>query len=78
MNVSHCFPCSWSTVNDELAEESPAFFCENCFKALHYTKDGKKVTSFEAYPYFDELTTLLESGYYHKSTPTVPPPASSS
>lgn len=66
------FACSWSTVSDELAVESPAFFCDSCFKALHYTKDGKKITSFEAYPYFDELTTLLESGYYCNSAAATP------
>ena len=66
------FPCSWSTISDELGPESPAFFCDNCFKALHYTKDGKKITSFEAYPYFDELTTLLESGFYRNSATVTP------
>ena len=51
----------WTTVDDQMAAETPAFFCTTCFKMLHYTIDGKKVTDFQAYPFFDELSTLLES-----------------
>lgn len=55
------FLCSWATVQDELAMESPAFFCDNCFDLLHYTSDKKKVVDFQAYPYYDEMTALLDS-----------------
>ena len=51
----------WATVDDQMAAETPAFFCTTCFKMLHYTIDGNKVTDFQAYPFFDELSTLLES-----------------
>lgn len=51
----------WTTLNDSLANETPAFFCNTCFKMLHYLSNGEKACEFEAYPYFDENTTLLES-----------------
>lgn len=41
----------WMTKNDEMAFEDPSFFCDKCFRYLHYTKDGKKLASFQAYPY---------------------------
>lgn len=55
--------CSWCTINDQFASESPAYFCQTCFKMLHYDKDGQKLCKFEAYPYFDENTTLLETPF---------------
>ncbi len=60
--VCYCMVCcySWVTVNDELSPESPAFFCKTCFIMLHYTVDGNKITEFKAYPYYDELTALLD------------------
>ena len=54
-----CCVYSWVTVGDDLAPESPAFFCKTCFTMLHYTKDGDKMTQFTAYPYYDEMTSLL-------------------
>jgi len=40
-------------MNDSLAFENPALFCDKCLRYLHYTKDGEKINSFEAYPYVD-------------------------
>ncbi len=41
----------WVTEDDDLAPESPCFFCKDCFKKLHYSKDKKKLCNFKAYPY---------------------------
>lgn len=50
-NVCEIFGPTWVTRNDDLATRSPCYFCEDCFKKLHYSQDGKKVCDFEAYPY---------------------------
>jgi snRNA-activating protein complex subunit 3 len=55
------FTATWVTIDDELASESPSYFCHSCFKMLHYDKDNNKLCEFKAYPYFDETTTLIES-----------------
>lgn len=44
-----------------MAMETPAFFCNDCFDLLHYTSDGEKVGDFKAYPYYDEVTALLDA-----------------
>ena len=51
-----CSVCSyetaqWVTEDDDLAPESPCFFCKDCFKKLHYSSDNKKLCDFKAYPY---------------------------
>ena len=46
---------TWVTCSDELATESPCLFCEECFKKLHYSKEGKKVCNFEAYPIYPDV-----------------------
>ena len=46
---------SWVTRQDELAAEDPAFYCDSCFKMLHYSEDGSKLCNFRAYPYFDHI-----------------------
>lgn len=46
--------CSkWMTRNDSFSPMDPTFFCDSCFRMLHYDKDGNKLGSFEAYPYVD-------------------------
>lgn len=52
-SICHIHLVKWTTLNDELAFEDPALFCEKCFRYLHYTKDGDKIASFEAYPYVE-------------------------
>lgn len=52
-----CYVCdifgpNWVTRNDEFATENPCYFCEDCFRKLHYSPDGKKVCNFEAYPFY--------------------------
>ncbi|XP_033120756.1 snRNA-activating protein complex subunit 3-like [Anneissia japonica] len=43
----------WLTKEDTHISTDPGFFCERCFKMLHYNKDGQKKGSFLAYPYMD-------------------------
>ena len=52
---------SWVTVDDELATESPAYFCKTCFSLLHYDEEGTKSAEFKAYPYCEEITALLDA-----------------
>lgn len=52
--IPFCFSFRWMTLNDELAFEDPGFFCEKCYRYLHYAPDGRKLSSFEAYPYIEE------------------------
>ncbi|NXL34527.1 SNPC3 protein, partial [Glaucidium brasilianum] len=53
-----CFVCKmytarWVTNNDSLAPEDPCFFCDVCFRMLHYDTEGNKLGEFLAYPYVD-------------------------
>ena len=50
---------SWVTRHDELAAEDPAFYCDSCFKMLHYTEDGLKLCNFKAYPYYDHVEQVV-------------------
>lgn len=49
-SVCNIHMIKWKTMNDPLAFEDPSYFCEKCFKYLHYTEDGKRLYKFEAYP----------------------------
>ncbi|NXU48041.1 SNPC3 protein, partial [Turnix velox] len=53
-----CFVCKmytarWVTNNDSLAPEDPCFFCDVCFRMLHYDAEGNKLGEFLAYAYVD-------------------------
>lgn len=53
-----CFVCKmytarWVTNRDTLAPEDPCFFCDVCFRMLHYDAEGNKLGEFLAYPYVD-------------------------
>ncbi|XP_031557356.1 snRNA-activating protein complex subunit 3-like [Actinia tenebrosa] len=48
--VCNIYTAEWVTKNDILASEDPSFFCDKCFKSLHYAK-GEKLCDFEAYPF---------------------------
>ncbi|XP_033750151.1 snRNA-activating protein complex subunit 3-like [Pecten maximus] len=48
----------WLTYNSKHAPDDPSFFCDQCFRALHYDKDGKKIGNFKAYKYFDKQAVL--------------------
>ncbi|KAM7166101.1 snRNA-activating protein complex subunit 3 isoform 3-T4 [Macrochelys suwanniensis] len=56
-----CFVCKmytarWVTNEDSLAPEDPCFFCDVCFRMLHYDAEGNKLGEFLAYPYVDPGT----------------------
>ncbi|ELV12178.1 snRNA-activating protein complex subunit 3 [Tupaia chinensis] len=46
----------WVTNNDSFAPEDPCFFCDVCFRMLHYDSEGNKLGEFLAYPYVDPGT----------------------
>ncbi|NXO16940.1 SNPC3 protein, partial [Oriolus oriolus] len=53
-----CFVCKmytarWVTNRDSLAPQDPCFFCDVCFRMLHYDAEGNKLGEFLAYPYVD-------------------------
>ncbi|XP_069137305.1 snRNA-activating protein complex subunit 3-like [Argopecten irradians] len=48
----------WLTYGSQHAPDDPSFFCDQCFRALHYDKDGKKIGSFKAYKFFDKQAVL--------------------
>lgn len=49
-----CFvTCRWVTNRDSLAPGDPCFFCDVCFRMLHYDAEGNKLGEFLAYPYVD-------------------------
>ncbi|NXX96939.1 SNPC3 protein, partial [Centropus bengalensis] len=53
-----CFVCKmytarWVTNRDRLAPEDPCFFCDVCFRMLHYDAEGNKLGEFLAFPYVD-------------------------
>ncbi|KAM6230869.1 snRNA-activating protein complex subunit 3 isoform 1-T1 [Porphyrio hochstetteri] len=53
-----CFVCKtytarWVTNEDSLAPEDPCFFCDACFRMLHYDAEGNKLGEFLSYPYVD-------------------------
>ncbi|XP_072050799.1 snRNA-activating protein complex subunit 3-like [Amphiura filiformis] len=54
----HCIVCNvftakWITREDSFSPNDPSFFCNPCFRMLHYDADGKKLGSFKAWPYTD-------------------------
>ncbi|OCT97820.1 hypothetical protein XELAEV_18010052mg, partial [Xenopus laevis] len=52
-SVCLMYTARWVTVNDEHAPDDPCFFCDVCFKMLHYDTDGNKLGEFLAHPYVD-------------------------
>lgn len=44
------YMCKWIVENDERIPQTPAAFCESCFRTFCF-KDGQKVGSFSCYPY---------------------------
>ncbi|GAB1605219.1 snRNA-activating protein complex subunit 3-like isoform X1 [Argonauta hians] len=43
----------WMTEGSLNSLEDPSFFCQVCFRSIHYDKDGKKIGNFKAYKFFD-------------------------
>jgi len=44
------YMCKWIVEGDERIPQSPAAFCESCFRTFCF-KDGQKIGSFSYYPY---------------------------
>lgn len=51
--ICRVFTSKWMTRNDSFTPSEPSYQCDTCFRMLHYDEDGKKLGSFEAYPYMD-------------------------
>ncbi|XP_007890177.1 snRNA-activating protein complex subunit 3 [Callorhinchus milii] len=52
-SVCKLYIVRWVTNNDSFAPDDPSYFCNVCFKMLHYDTDGNKMGEFLAYPYVD-------------------------
>jgi len=53
--ICDIYPAKYVTCNDPLSIENPCFFCELCYRPLHYTKEGHLIyKDFEVYPYVHE------------------------
>lgn len=44
--------------DSEHSPENPSFFCEQCFRALHYDEHGNKIGNFQAFRYFDKSAVI--------------------
>jgi len=53
--VCSTFTAKYVTHGDKYAPENPCFYCEDCYKVLHYSKDGKlEYDDFRVFPYYHE------------------------
>ncbi|XP_068090964.1 snRNA-activating protein complex subunit 3 isoform X2 [Hyperolius riggenbachi] len=55
-HVCKLYIAKWVTNNDSFAPDDPCFFCDVCFKMLHYDNEGNKLGDFLAYAYVDPGT----------------------
>ncbi|KAM5193223.1 snRNA-activating protein complex subunit 3 isoform 1-T1 [Mantella aurantiaca] len=55
-HVCKLYIAKWVTKNDSFAPDDPCFFCDVCFKMLHYDREGNKLGDFVAYAYVDPGT----------------------
>ncbi|CAJ0925567.1 unnamed protein product, partial [Ranitomeya imitator] len=55
-NVCKVYVAKWVTNQDSLAPDDPCFFCDVCFRMLHYDTEGNKLGDFVAYAYVDTGT----------------------
>lgn len=53
-------PSTIQTINDELADDTPAYWCQTCYKDLHFDQNGKAVANFES-RIFNPVTPLIKS-----------------
>ncbi|KYQ93004.1 hypothetical protein DLAC_05608 [Tieghemostelium lacteum] len=53
--VCDIYPAKYVTYGDPNVPESPYFFCDECYRAFHYSKEGFLLySSFQVYPYYHE------------------------
>uniref|UniRef100_K1PHX7 snRNA-activating protein complex subunit 3 n=1 Tax=Magallana gigas TaxID=29159 RepID=K1PHX7_MAGGI len=62
-NQTKCRVCQmhasrWMAYDSEHSPENPSFFCEQCFRALHYDEHGNKIGNFQAFRYFDKSAVI--------------------
>ncbi|XP_022333069.1 snRNA-activating protein complex subunit 3-like [Crassostrea virginica] len=62
-NQTKCLVCQmhasrWMTYNSEHSPENPSFFCEQCFRSLHYDELGNKLGNFQAFRFFDSSAVI--------------------
>lgn len=49
------FPAKFVTYNDKLSAEDPTFYCDKCYRQLHYDEQGQLLYSdFEVYRYYHD------------------------
>ena len=47
---------TWVTVNDRLAPDNPCWYCDTCYRLLHYDRDGRLIYGgYRVYPYFYDI-----------------------
>eukprot|EP01132_Coremiostelium_polycephalum_P004059 gene4059-5081_t len=53
--VCEIYPAKFVTIGDKMVDETPYFFCEECYRAFHYTKEGVLLYSnYQVFPYYHE------------------------
>eukprot|EP00771_Trimastix_marina_P004157 gnl/Trimastix_PCT/898.p1 GENE.gnl/Trimastix_PCT/898~~gnl/Trimastix_PCT/898.p1 ORF type:complete len:351 (-),score=112.88 gnl/Trimastix_PCT/898:17-1069(-) len=53
--ICDIFPARYVTYGDRMATEDPFFYCEHCYRPLHYDAAGRILYSdFEVFPYYHE------------------------
>ncbi|EFA86627.1 hypothetical protein PPL_00428 [Heterostelium album PN500] len=43
--ICEIYPSKFVTIGDKLVDETPYFFCEECYRMFHYTKEGALIYS---------------------------------
>ncbi|KAK2172108.1 hypothetical protein NP493_993g00036 [Ridgeia piscesae] len=49
--VCQTFTARWVTHESPLTPEDPCFFCDTCYRSLHYAPNGDSLAHFTAHPY---------------------------
>jgi snRNA-activating protein complex subunit 3 len=53
--VCDLYPAAYVTYGDKLASENPFFYCEECYRPMHYSYQGSLLyNDFQVYPYDHE------------------------
>jgi len=52
--ICNIFQAKFVTYGDVLANENPFFYCEECYRPMHYSKEGHLLYDYQVYPYFHE------------------------
>ncbi|EGG18980.1 hypothetical protein DFA_02223 [Cavenderia fasciculata] len=59
--VCEIYPAKFVTVGDKLVDETPYFFCEECYRIFHYDKEGRLLYNDYENATITESKKLLES-----------------